>query len=55
MKLSEPVIVARKIKAARCRAAGKRITANISRLQKNRSARTASQALAEARGERLAR
>jgi len=55
MKMSEPVIVARKINAARRRAAGKRITANISRLQRIRSARTAGQALVEARGERLAR
>ena len=55
MKLSEPVIVARKINAAKRRAAGKRIAANISRLQRIRSVRTADQALAEARGERLAR
>lgn len=55
MKLTEPVIVARRIAPAKRRAAGKRIAANIRRLQKIRSARTAGQALAEARGERLAR
>jgi hypothetical protein len=55
MKLSEPVIVARKVIAAKRRAAGRRIAANIRRLQKIRSTRTAAQALAEARGERLAR
>jgi hypothetical protein len=51
MKLSEPVIIARKITAAKRRAAGRRIAANISRLQRIRSTRTAGQALAEARGE----
>lgn len=55
MRLSEPVIVARKIGLAKRRAAGKRIAANIRRLQGVRSTRTAGQALAEARGERLAR
>lgn len=55
MKLTEPVIVARRISAAKHRAAGKRIAANIRRLQKVRGARTASRALAEARGARLAR
>ncbi len=55
MKLTEPVIVARKIAPAKRRAAGRRIAANIRRLQKIRGARTAGQALAEARGERLAR
>ena len=55
MKLSEPVIVARRIVAAKRRAAGRRIAANIRRLQKSRSTRTARQALAEARGERLSR
>ena len=55
MKLTEPMIFARKIVAAKRRAAGKRIAANIRRLQRMRSTRTAGQALAEARGERLAR
>jgi len=55
MKLSEPAIVARKIIPASRRAAGKRIAANIRRLQRRRGTRTAAQALAEARGERLAR
>ena len=53
MKLSEPVIVARRIVAAKRR--GRRIAANIRRLQRMRGTRTAGQALAEARGERLAR
>jgi hypothetical protein len=55
MKITEPIIVARRIDPARRRAAGKRIAANIRRLQKSRSSRTAMQALAEARGERFAR
>jgi len=55
MKLSEPVIIARKVVAAKRRAAGRRIAANIRRLQRARGARTAGQALAEARGERLGR
>jgi hypothetical protein len=55
MKLTEPVIVARKIVPAKRRAAGRRIAANICRLQRIRTTRTAAQALAEARGERLAR
>lgn len=55
MKISEPVIIARKVGAAKRRAAGRRIAANIRRLQKTRGSRTAGQALAEARGERLAR
>lgn len=55
MKLSEPVIISRKIVAAKRRAAGKRIAANIRRLQRSRSTRTAGHALAEARGQRLAR
>ena len=55
MKLTEPVIIARKIVAAKRRAAGRRIAANIRRLQRMRGTRTAGQALAEARGERLAR
>ena len=55
MKLTEPVIVSRKIVAAKRQAAGKRIAANIRRLQRARGMRTAIQALAEARGERLAR
>jgi hypothetical protein len=55
MKLSEPMVVAHKIVAAKRRAAGRRIAANIRRLQRMRRTRTAGQALAEARGERLAR
>ena len=55
MKLTEPVIIARKIVAAKRRAAGRHIAANIRRLQRMRGTRTATQALAEARGERLAR
>ncbi|MFY9317528.1 MAG: hypothetical protein WAO95_18470 [Burkholderiales bacterium] len=55
MKLTEPVVVARKTYAAKRRAAGRRIAANIRRLQQIRTTRTAAQALAEARGERLAR
>lgn len=55
MKFSEPVIIARRVSPARRRAAGKRIEANIRRLQNARTTRTAGQALAEARGEHLAR
>jgi hypothetical protein len=55
MKASEPLIIGRKVIAAKRRAAGRRIAANILRLQRIRGARTAGQALAEARGERLAR
>ena len=55
MKLTEPVVIARKIDPAKRRAAGRRIAANIRRLQQIRTTRTAAQALAEARGERLAR
>jgi hypothetical protein len=55
MKMTEPVIVSRKISEAKRRAAGRRIAANIRRLQRNGGKRTATQALAEARGERLAR
>jgi len=55
MRVSEPVIIARKVVVAKRRAAGWRIAANIRRLQRIRGARTAGQALAEARGERLAR
>ena len=55
MKVSEPFIISRKVGPAKRRAAGKRIAANIRRLQRIRSTRTAGQALAEARGERLAR
>lgn len=54
MKATEPVVVARRIAPAKRRAAGRHIAANIRRLQKARRARTATQALAEARGERLA-
>jgi len=55
MELIESVVVVRKIVAAKRRAAGRRIAANIRRLQRMRGTRTAGQALAEARGERLAR
>ena len=55
MKLTKPVIVARKVLPAKRRAAGRRIAANIRRLQRIRGTRTAAQALAEGRGERLAR
>ena len=55
MKMTEPVAVARKIDPGRRRAAAKRIAANIRRLQRSRTTRTAARALAEARGERLAR
>jgi hypothetical protein len=55
MKLGEPVIVSRKINAATRQAAGKRIAANIRRLQRSRGTRTAGRALAEARGQRHAR
>ena len=55
MNVSEPVVIARKIDSAKRLAAGKRIAANIRRLQKTRGTRTARQALVEARGERLAR
>ena len=55
MKASEPVVIGRKVAPAKRRAAAKWIAANIRRLQKSRSTRTARQALAEARGERLAR
>ena len=47
MKLSEPVIVARRIVAAKRRAPDRRIAANIRRLQRMRGTRTAGQALAE--------
>lgn len=55
MKVIEPGVVARKIDPRKRRAAGKRIAANIRRLQKSKSKRTATQALAEARGNRFAR
>jgi len=55
MKLTEPLIVSRRINAVKRRAAGRRIAANIRRLQTSRTTRTAGQALAEARGHRLAR
>lgn len=55
MKISEPVVFGRKVSPARRRAAGKRIAANIRRLQRARTTRTAGEALAEARGERRAR
>jgi len=50
MKPLNSLIVSRKISAARRRAAGRRIAANIRRLQGIRGGRTARQALAEARG-----
>jgi hypothetical protein len=55
VKVIEPVIVARKIDPAKRRAAGRRIAVNIRRLQKSKTKRTATQALAKARGERFAR
>lgn len=55
MKVLEPVVIAREIDPEKRRAAGRRIAANLRRLQRSRSTRTAGQALAEARGERLAR
>lgn len=55
VKVNEPVIIGRRIHPAKRRAAGARIAANIRRLQKSKTKRTAKQALAEARGERLAR
>ncbi|MGH8702754.1 MAG: hypothetical protein ACREVR_16500 [Burkholderiales bacterium] len=55
MKVIEPGVAARKIDPAKRQAAGKRIAANIRRLQRSRSKRTATQALAEARGVRFAR
>ena len=55
MKSRNSLIVSRKIGAAKRRAAGSRIAANIRRLQRIRTTRTATQALAEARGKRLAR
>jgi hypothetical protein len=55
VKVKEPLIIGRRIQPAKRRAAGARIGANIRRLQKTKSKRTATQALAEARGERLAR
>jgi hypothetical protein len=55
MKIIEPTTIARKIDPAKRRAAGRRIAANIRRLQKTKTNRTATKALAEARGERFAR
>jgi len=55
MKLVERMVVARKVSAAKRREAGKRIARTIKRLQRTRGTRTAEQALAEARGDRLAR
>lgn len=55
VKLTEPVIIARRVSPSKRRAAGRRIAANIRRLRKKNGKRTATQALAEARGERLAR
>jgi len=55
VKINEPIIIGRRIDPAKRRAAGARIAANIRRLQKSKSKRTATQALAEARGQRLAR
>jgi hypothetical protein len=49
------MVFARKISSEKRRAVGRRIAANIRRLQRTRGKRTAGQALAEARGERLAR
>jgi hypothetical protein len=55
MKVVEPGIVARRIDPAERRAAGRRIAANLKRLQRSKTRRTAGQALAEARGAHLAR
>jgi hypothetical protein len=55
MKVVERGIVARKIDPAKRRASGRRIAANLRRLQRTKTRRTAGQALAEARGARLAR
>jgi hypothetical protein len=55
MKVMESTTIARKIDPAKRRAAARRIAANIRRLQKTKSSRTATTALAEARGERLGR
>ena len=54
MKHTEPIVIVREIDPAKRVAAGKRIAAKIRRLQKTPGTRTARQALAEARGERLA-
>jgi hypothetical protein len=55
VKVVEPGIVARKIDPAKRRAAGRRIAANLQRLKRRKTRRTAGQALAEARGARVAR
>jgi hypothetical protein len=55
VKVSEPLIIGRRIDPAKRRAAGARIAANIRRLRKSKSKRTATRALAEARGQRLSR
>jgi hypothetical protein len=55
VKINERLIVGRRIDPGKRRAAGARIAANIRRLQKSKSKRTATRALAEARGQRLAR
>ena len=55
VEINEPLIVGRRIDPAKWRAAGARIAANIRRLQKSKSKHTATRALAEALGQRLAR
>ena len=55
MKVIEPTTIARKIDPTKRRAAARRIAANIRRLQRTKSNRTATKALAEARGDRFAR
>ncbi|MGQ0652347.1 MAG: hypothetical protein ACT4P4_08795 [Betaproteobacteria bacterium] len=55
MKTLDGVVVSRKTSPAKRRAAGAWIVANIRRLQNSKTKRLATQALAEARGGRLAR
>jgi hypothetical protein len=54
-KVIESRIVVRTNDPAKRRATGRRIAANLRRLQRSRTWRTAGQALAEARGARRAR
>lgn len=55
MKISEPLVIAKKIDPAKRRAAGERLAANVRRINKRKGGRTAAQALADARGERFGR
>jgi hypothetical protein len=55
MNVTAPMVFARKISSEKRRAAGRRIAANIRRLQDTGGKRTARWALAEARNEHLAR